>query len=227
MTLTEKIARIREAKNLSKADIAKALNLDYAYYFRLEKKGNKLTYEQTEAIAGALGVTVVELITYGDEPNTGPATVKRVQELEEKNAVLQDRLKDKELINKSYAIIIENSSNILTQELFQMFINYILGLDSELLDQNEDEEERRADEYMTRFSNFWSIEDVFKPLTKSKVTKAGVEFIADNELAISYMDTGLIKNEFFVRVYQLAKKKYRLFWEYEPEMPPSTDELDI
>lgn len=67
MNVTDNIKAIREAKKISQAYVASALNMERANYYRLEHRGNKLTIEQLSAIAGALGVSVVELFT-GEEP---------------------------------------------------------------------------------------------------------------------------------------------------------------
>jgi transcriptional regulator with XRE-family HTH domain len=89
MDLSDKIKAIREAKNIKQIDVAKALELDPSYYFRLEKRGDKLTVEQLKSIAVALGVSVLELLT--GEPQTVQSDErvkeleKRVEELDELN----------------------------------------------------------------------------------------------------------------------------------------------
>jgi transcriptional regulator with XRE-family HTH domain len=65
--LTSNIERIRKEKRLSKADMAKALEMDFSQYSRQEQKGNKLTVEQASKIADALGISLVELLTWGEE----------------------------------------------------------------------------------------------------------------------------------------------------------------
>lgn len=89
MEVSENIKRIREAKGLKQADIAKAIGMERTNYHRIEKRGSKLTIEQLEAIAGALGVSVLELLT--GEPQTVQSDErvkeleKRVEELDELN----------------------------------------------------------------------------------------------------------------------------------------------
>ncbi|MEI7584424.1 helix-turn-helix transcriptional regulator [Runella sp.] len=63
MDLSANIKAIREAKRVKQLEIATALDIDPSNYAKLEKRGNKLTLEQLEKIAGALGVSVMELIT--------------------------------------------------------------------------------------------------------------------------------------------------------------------
>ena len=94
----QEIRRIREGKRMTQTQIAEQIGLDTSSYARIEKKGNKLTVEQLEAIAGALGVTVMELL------NGEPQTVQdneRVKELEKRVSELEDRVNDKELIVKN------------------------------------------------------------------------------------------------------------------------------
>ena len=63
MDLSANIKAIREAKRVKQLEIATALDIDPSNYAKLEKRGSKLTLEQLEKIAGALGVSVMELIT--------------------------------------------------------------------------------------------------------------------------------------------------------------------
>lgn len=88
MDISNNIKSIREAKNIKQIDVAKALDLDPSYYHRLEKeRGNKLTIGQLELIAGALGVSVVEILTgeskKGEENLESKEFEKRVYELEQ------------------------------------------------------------------------------------------------------------------------------------------------
>lgn len=100
MSLSERIKAIRIAKKISQTEIANALNTEKSNYHRLENRGEKLTVEQVEAIAGALGVSVVELLT--DEPQTVQDDVrvkeleKRANQLEETIALYKDNLLLKE-----------------------------------------------------------------------------------------------------------------------------------
>lgn len=63
MGISENIKRIREEKGISQSKFAELIGMERTNYFRLEKRGNKLTIEQLEKIADALGVTVIELLT--------------------------------------------------------------------------------------------------------------------------------------------------------------------
>lgn len=91
MNLYERIKEIRTRKRLKQSDIAKALELDPAYYSRLEKRGDKMTIEQVKAIAMALDVSLSELLGL-DVPVENEEKVKelegRIYFLEEKNKYL-------------------------------------------------------------------------------------------------------------------------------------------
>lgn len=97
MDISERIEKIREAKNIRKADMARILDMDSSHYNKFEKRGGKLTIEQLEEIAQALGVSVVELIT--GEP-TKVEDTEKVRELENKVVKLEKWLEDKEELIK-------------------------------------------------------------------------------------------------------------------------------
>lgn len=114
MEVSENIKRVREAKGLKQADIAKAIGMERTNYHRIENRGSKLTIEQLEAIAGALGVTVIELLTSEEKPIQND---ERVRELEKRVEELEDRIKDKEIINKQ----LEEQYKKIKRDLFEWF----------------------------------------------------------------------------------------------------------
>lgn len=79
MDITHNIKSIRESKKVTQAEMARKLDLDPAAYFRIEKRGDKLSVEQLQKIALALGVSVIELLT--GEPQAVQES-ERVKELE-------------------------------------------------------------------------------------------------------------------------------------------------
>lgn len=79
MKVTDNIKAIRKSKGITQIEIAEKLGIGQSNYTYLENRGEKLTIEQIEAIAGALGVSVMELLT--GEPQTGQDS-ERVKELE-------------------------------------------------------------------------------------------------------------------------------------------------
>jgi transcriptional regulator with XRE-family HTH domain len=62
MDISQNIKAIRDRKGLSQASVADLLQMERTNYHRLEKRGNKMTIEQLQSIADALGVPIVELL---------------------------------------------------------------------------------------------------------------------------------------------------------------------
>lgn len=79
MDISKNIKAIREERKISQSEIARRLGIEPTNYPRMEKRGDKLTVEQLGRIAGALGVSVVELLT--GEPQAVQDS-ERVKELE-------------------------------------------------------------------------------------------------------------------------------------------------
>lgn len=110
--LSETIKRIRTEKGISQAEVARRLNLERGNYSRLENRGDKLSLEQLQSIAQALGVTVLEILTWGEiEPQTeSVADIKnenerlreRIGELEEIIQILKDINKLRRTSAKKY-----------------------------------------------------------------------------------------------------------------------------
>lgn len=98
MNISDNIKKIREEKRLSQAEISRRLNLDPSAYFRLEKRGNKLTLEQIEDIAVALEVKPIELLGLSNSDETLEVKKDSEQNLEKRIVELKDRIKDKESI---------------------------------------------------------------------------------------------------------------------------------
>ncbi len=62
MDISEIIKQVRETKGIKQVDIAKAIGVERGNYFRLEKRGEKLTIEQLQNIATALEVSIAQLL---------------------------------------------------------------------------------------------------------------------------------------------------------------------
>lgn len=62
MDVAKRIKEVRTAKRYKQIEIANALNLDKGNYFRLETRGNKLTFEQVEQIAKAMDISLKDLL---------------------------------------------------------------------------------------------------------------------------------------------------------------------
>ncbi len=105
MSISENIQRLRQERGIPQAKVAELIGMERTNYFRLEKRGNKLTIEQLEKIAGALGVSVIELITGEQQKSDNTEEIvrlqKRVQELEDDKEILQTNSRLKDNIAKS------------------------------------------------------------------------------------------------------------------------------
>lgn len=84
MDIANNIKAIRKARGITPTMMAKELGIEATNYPKFENRGNQLTYSNLEKISSALGVTVVELITWGDS----------------REATQGDRLSNKELQDK-------------------------------------------------------------------------------------------------------------------------------
>lgn len=110
MDMSKTIIAAREAKGLKQSEVALRMNIDQPNYSRLEKRGKKLTLEQIDSIAAAIGVSASELI--GIELEAGVANTeneellrqneeyrKRIEELEARIASIEESNKIKEELN--------------------------------------------------------------------------------------------------------------------------------
>lgn len=62
MDISKKIKEIRESKSLKQSEMADILGIEQTNYSRFERRGKKLTIEQLEQIASALGVSIKEIL---------------------------------------------------------------------------------------------------------------------------------------------------------------------
>ncbi|MFN8349433.1 MAG: helix-turn-helix transcriptional regulator [Spirosomataceae bacterium] len=109
MKVADNIKSIRKSKGITQVEIAEKLGIGQSNYTYLENRGEKLTIEQLESIAGALGVSVVELLT--GEPQKVQED-ERVEELENKLR-LQERL----------LLFFQNAENSINNQYALMFID--------------------------------------------------------------------------------------------------------
>ena len=100
MNIEIKIKEIRESKRIRQIEVADALDMDNSQYAKIEKRGKKLSLEQIEKIAGALGVSVIELlgldssqvveqVDNSDKDREIGELRKRVSELEKMNNLFE------------------------------------------------------------------------------------------------------------------------------------------
>ena len=104
MDLSNRIRQIRDLKKIRQTDVAESLGMDNSQYAKLEKRGNKISLEQVERIANALGVSVRELLGFTHNEPTGKLTdkeslykenddlMKKLENLKNHNELLIDRI---------------------------------------------------------------------------------------------------------------------------------------
>ncbi len=62
MELAKRIRAIREARNLSQAEVAYKIDISPSAYGQIERRAAKSTFETLEKIAKAIGVSVMFLV---------------------------------------------------------------------------------------------------------------------------------------------------------------------
>jgi transcriptional regulator with XRE-family HTH domain len=97
MNITEKIIALRNSKRMKSSEIANILEMNHSNYLRIEKRDKELTLNQLEQIATALGVTLDELLHYG-EPVNGGVDVGALQ------AKISSLEKELELLKRELAV---------------------------------------------------------------------------------------------------------------------------
>ncbi|AEI49670.1 helix-turn-helix domain protein [Runella slithyformis DSM 19594] len=108
MDISNSIRKLRESKHLTQQEVADKLQIERSNYARFEARGKKLTIEQLENIAEALGVSIFEILM-GKPQSAGHSD--REIELEKENELLRKQVKDLEEQNKGHL----NSLNIISQ----------------------------------------------------------------------------------------------------------------
>lgn len=97
MELHEKISQVREAKKISRAEMATALNMSSQSYWNVETGKTELTVSRLHQISKILGVSAIELLT-GEEQKVQDS--EEVEKLRDRVKELEDRVKDKEESNR-------------------------------------------------------------------------------------------------------------------------------
>ena len=96
MSITNTIRNLRERAGLTQESMAERLETTRSNYAYLESRGEKLTIDQIQSIAKALGVPVVEILVsvenFENESNSRIEELeRRVKELEEFNRIYHQR----------------------------------------------------------------------------------------------------------------------------------------
>lgn len=127
MDVSKNIRAARTEKGITQVDIARQLGIERTNYHRLENRGNKLTIEQATAIAQALDMSLIDLLTWGEQTNETPKPVND-SEQQKRMSELEDRLKDKQFIIEKLTKDIKDTSR-----LINVYMDYLKFSVSEYL----------------------------------------------------------------------------------------------
>jgi transcriptional regulator with XRE-family HTH domain len=117
MNIGANIRSIRESKGIKQMKVADILEMDYSAYAKLEKRGNKITFEILEKIAKALSVSIIDLLDNEmNKPSSNqmPSTNQMIEEL-------NSRIYELEKLNADALAFIVNWKNRVTNALGKGF----------------------------------------------------------------------------------------------------------
>ena len=184
MNIIERIRHIREGKGLTQEDIAERLNTTRSNYAYLEGRGEKLTIEQLQKIADALGVGVGDLMGLGaGSVDKSPREV----ELEKRVKELDDRVKDKALIIDKMI-----SEDMDTGSLIKGFVEgtiVMYALEHDLLDKELSRKYIYPSFLENEESNFKYFFFLYPEVGKAK-HDALSDFMSKHQIAISIKNLG-------------------------------------
>lgn len=104
MDISKIIREKREAQRLTQLDIAERLKTERSNYARLESRGEKLTIEQLQNIAGALGLGIGELLGLDVIGEQG----KKIEQLQEELKYLDKRERNTNGLLWAYEKLVSN-----------------------------------------------------------------------------------------------------------------------
>lgn len=219
MNITDKIKAIRDELRLSQAEIARRLEIEPPSYHRLENRGDKLSIEQLDSIAKALGVSRMHILNWGeqtdnDHPQADKAgLLKRVSELE-------DRLKDKQFIIDKQNEDIED-----TARLINMYMENLVGVVSDQLRVGTihytDETGNSAMGLLRNISkdehdtSWWSYKNLRKEVSQDEKELVLKTLFTDERYAraaVYLMNTGLVKDEALTEAYIKYESDVSIFF---------------
>jgi transcriptional regulator with XRE-family HTH domain len=129
MSLSKRISDLRLHRGLKQSELANLLDLSQSSYSRIENKAEKLTIEQLEKIAEALGVSAVELMTGEPQKVEDTGKVENLQkEIIELRRSLENAnkwLADKDLLikhrDRDFANIQESATSFIYSQMVDYF----------------------------------------------------------------------------------------------------------
>lgn len=98
MNIGTNIFNIRTSKGIKQSEMAEKLGLEQSGYSRIEKRGNKISFDLIERIAEILGVSTEKLLEFDINNLNNAENDKKISDLEKRIEELENRIKDKESI---------------------------------------------------------------------------------------------------------------------------------
>lgn len=212
MDISNNIKAVRSTKGIAQAELARRLELDPSSYHRLENRGNKLSIEQAESIAEALEITLLELLTWGEQAVNDPKSADDEQ-LQKRVEELEDRLKDKQFIIEK---LTKDARDI--SKLFNVYMDNLKFSVSEYL---------RVGTLRYTDANGQAVSIPYRDVSQEEYIRISTEFtdavventIEDNELIIKtmftneefaattgyFMNTGFIEDKELIDAYEKYK----------------------
>ena len=179
MDLSKNIKTIREKLKMKQSEIAKKLEMEPPNYSRLESRGNKLTFEQLEQIASALGVSVLEIIQHGESQED---FTEIVNDLKRENTAIKEALNTLKSENGMLKELLEDKKQIialLTDEHYFALYSLVSLIGDDLYDEldlrhPELKNTPKLEEIFEK--EFWELDAIkkllyFKLVTKEQILK--------------------------------------------------------
>lgn len=105
MDISKSIRTVREEKRLTQLEVADKLQMERSNYARLEARGEKLSIEQLESIAEALGVSLFALLGQDEEIDN---LLNEKEKLEEEiNNIIEAKLLLENYIERSFNLFLK------------------------------------------------------------------------------------------------------------------------
>ncbi|PMD93553.1 hypothetical protein BWI97_18345 [Siphonobacter sp. BAB-5405] len=196
MELTNRIKLARGEKRLTQADMAEKLGITPSFYHKMESRGHKLSIEQVEKIAGALGMSYIELLTYGETPK-GSTDQGEVAKLVEENQRLNQWLNERgELLDtykNKYMQAIEAIQAAIDLHYFEVLIRHPLKNEVDIYIKDE---------------NGNKIKTAGKTYEPSRETELEIyRAVVNNNIVRSLLKSNLIqKEEHYIEYYNALEK---------------------
>ncbi|GAB4018832.1 helix-turn-helix domain-containing protein [Spirosoma koreense] len=115
-----RIKLIRLEKGISQTEVADTIGMERSNYNRMENRGEKLSFELIEKIAKALGVSLAELLNWGEENGSQPNPLT-IHQAKESSLKLQALERTRDLM-QDYIESLQRKLQLVTSE-FQRSID--------------------------------------------------------------------------------------------------------